>query len=263
MNRSQAGLPSIDLLGMNLAAITSSALVDHMFQSLDAGRGGWIVTANLDFMRRYVRDPNARDLYAAADIRVADGMPLVWASRMQGANLPERIAGSTVVSQIVERAAAQGRSLYLLGGPERARLKALETWQSAHPTLVIAGQSGPMITDPPGEKQLADICAELERTHPDIILCGFGTPKQEHVLRAIRARLPAAWMMGIGGTFSFIAGDVARAPLWMQRAGLEWLHRLSQEPRRLAKRYLVEDLPFAAELFSRALLDRARRKDDA
>jgi N-acetylglucosaminyldiphosphoundecaprenol N-acetyl-beta-D-mannosaminyltransferase len=258
MNNPKTALPSISLLGMDLAAVTNEALLDHIFSSLDSGNGGWIVTANLDFMRRFARDRSTRELYSAADIRVADGMPLIWASRLQGKRLPERIAGSTLISQIVRRAARQNRAIYLLGGQEQPRLKAIEVWLDEFPTLRIAGQSGPYIANPPSEKQLSDICQDLARTKPDIVFCGFGTPKQEYVLRAVRSQLPAAWTIGIGGSFSFVAGEVSRAPSWMQQTGLEWLHRLSQEPRRLAKRYLVEDLPFALELFSQALLKRIR-----
>src|ERR1700690_4598603 len=101
---------------MSLARLDFDGVLDHVFGDLDAGRGGWLITANLDFLRRHVRDPESRALYAAADLRVADGMPLVWAARAQGTPVPGRIAGSSLLVPLVERAARSGRSVYLLGG---------------------------------------------------------------------------------------------------------------------------------------------------
>ena len=116
------------------------------------------------------------------------------------------------------------------------------------------------MASPPTEAQLAALRDELIRTRPDILLVGLGSPKQEQVIDALRATLPHAWMMGVGISFSFVAGNVRRAPLWMQRIGLEWFFRLVQEPRRLVHRYLANDLPFFFELCGRALLHRARRR---
>jgi N-acetylglucosaminyldiphosphoundecaprenol N-acetyl-beta-D-mannosaminyltransferase len=94
---------------------------------------------------------------------------------------------------------------------------------------------------------------------PDILLVGLGSPKQEQLIRALRPHLPATWMVGVGISFSFVAGEIKRAPVWMRKAGVEWVHRLAQEPRRLAKRYLVHDLPFAVRLFTHAAIARFRR----
>lgn len=260
MKREKFRFESVDLLGMRFAALTADELLDRIFEQLEAAEGGWIVTANLDFLRRYVYNPTIRDLYREADIVVADGMPLVWASRIQGDRLPERIAGSTIIWSIVERAAVRGRSIYLLGGQEQSRIKAAKRFRSEFPSLKIAGQQGPIISDPPSNEQLAEICGYLKTCEPDIVLCGFGSPKQEYVIRAARAVIPHAWMIGVGISFSFVSGDVARAPIWMRKAGMEWLHRLAQEPSRLAKRYLIDDVPFAFTLFSVALVKRIRHR---
>src|SRR3954469_19172242 len=119
-----APLPTCELLGMSLAQIGQDQLLDHMFGALTHKQGGWLITANLDFLYRYARDVEARALYDAADIRVADGMPLVWAARLQGDHLPERVAGSSMVAVIAARAAAENRSLYLLGGAPGASERA-------------------------------------------------------------------------------------------------------------------------------------------
>ena len=255
-----AQLDPMDLLGMNIARVDRWQLLDHLFEELDFGRGGWVITANLDFLRRFTKDHAMRALYAAADIRVADGMPLVWASRLTGAPVPERVAGSELIGLLTERAAREGRSLDVLGGAPGAARAAAEKLEARWPGLRIAGQGAPRVSMPPRAEEVEAIAAELARAQPDIVLVGLGSPKQELLIQALRPRFPRTWMMGVGISFSFVAGTVRRAPVWVQRAGLEWLHRLAQEPRRLARRYLIEDLPFSFELCARALMARSLRR---
>jgi N-acetylglucosaminyldiphosphoundecaprenol N-acetyl-beta-D-mannosaminyltransferase len=252
----RAGLPSMRLYGMPLASIDSATLLEHMFGELAQARGGWVLTANLDFLRRYVHQDADRALFDAADLCVADGMPLVWASRVQGAPLPERVAGSSLVWRIAERAAREGRSLYLLGGAPGAAEGAEREFLARWPELRIAGRSSPMVSATPTLPELDALRVELMAARPDILLVGMGSPKQERIIHALRAALPCCWMLGVGISFSFVTGQVRRAPPWMRRGGLEWVHRLAQEPRRLARRYLVEDLPFAAALFAHAARER-------
>jgi N-acetylglucosaminyldiphosphoundecaprenol N-acetyl-beta-D-mannosaminyltransferase len=243
---------------MTVAAATSAGVLDHIFSSLAAGRGGWLVTANLDFLRRHARDLEARALYAGADLVVADGMPLLWAARLQGDRLPERVAGSSLISPIAERAAREGRGLYLLGGEPAVNARAAEVLRERSPALRIVGASSPMVGSPPSADELAGLRADVAAARPDILLVAMGSPKQEHVIRALRAALPACWMIGVGASFGFVAGTLRRAPVWVQRIGLEWCWRMVQEPRRLVRRYLVEDLPFSGEVFARSLARRFR-----
>jgi N-acetylglucosaminyldiphosphoundecaprenol N-acetyl-beta-D-mannosaminyltransferase len=248
--------PECRLFGMRLARTSAADLVDHIFAELDRGRGGWLVTANLDFLRRYHHDAAARALYDAADLRVADGMPLAWAAWLQGTPLPERVAGSSLVFSLVERAAAKRRTLYLLGGSESANLGAARIFEERYPGLRLAGRSTPMFSAPPTHDELARVQDELASLRPDLLFVALGSPKQEQIIAALRPRLPATWMVGVGISLSFVAGEIHRAPRWMQRTGLEWAHRLAQEPGRLARRYLLEDLPFALRLLPSALLAR-------
>jgi N-acetylglucosaminyldiphosphoundecaprenol N-acetyl-beta-D-mannosaminyltransferase len=254
-----SAIPSVSLMGLRLASIDPHALLDHLFASLAAGRGGWLVTANMDFVRRYVCDPEVRDLYDAADIRVADGTPVVWACRVQGDPLPGRVAGSSLIWLLAERAAAEGRSIYLLGGTQTANQGAAAVLAEKYPGFKLVGRSTPRIAGPPSAADIEHVLGELASARPDILLVGLGSPKQEQLIHALRPHLPATWMVGVGISFSFVAGEIKRAPRWMHKAGVEWVHRLAQEPRRLAKRYLVHDLPFALRLFAHALLARLRR----
>jgi len=253
------GIATESLMGLSLARIDRWQLLDHMFASLAESRGGWLVTANLDFLRRHVREKEMRALYDRADLRVADGMPLVWACKLQGTPLPERIAGSSLVWILVERAAREGRSVYLLGGTERGNAGAHEVFAERYPSLKLCGRSSPMLASPPSEEQIDRLRAELARAEPDIVLVAFGSPKQEHVIHALRRHFPGTWMVGVGISLSFVAGEIKRAPVWMRKSGLEWVHRMLQDPKRLAKRYLIHDLPFVLRLFLVAALRRIRR----
>jgi len=250
----------IELLGMRVAVIDSRGLLDHIFDASSRGEGGWIVTANLDIVRRFVIDSDARGLYAAADLRVADGMPLVWASRLRGRPLPERVAGSTLTVLLAERAAREGRSLYLLGGDPGAAEACRDVLCARHPDLQIVGCSSPRVSSPATTEEVDAIAESIDAcaTSPDVILVGFGSPKQEWVIQKLKQRYPRAWLMGVGITFSFIAGEKARAPVWMRRIGAEWIHRMAQDPGRLVRRYLIDDLPFAALLFGDAIVRRMR-----
>ncbi len=248
----------VNLLGMRVADVDSHGLLDHVFAELASGRGGWIVTANLDILRRYALDSDARALYDAADLRVADGMPLVWASQIAGSPLPERVAGSSLTVALAERAAREGRSIYLLGGAPGAAEGCRAVFEERFEGLRITGTSSPMVSAPTPWSEVEAIAESIEGD-PDIILVGLGSPKQEHLIQKLKQRFPSAWLMGVGITFSFVAGEVSRAPEWMQKAGVEWVHRMVQEPGRLVRRYLIEDLPFAAVLFGSSVAKRLRR----
>jgi N-acetylglucosaminyldiphosphoundecaprenol N-acetyl-beta-D-mannosaminyltransferase len=186
-------------------------------------------------------------------------MPLVWASRLRGTPLPARIAGSSLMLPLCRRAAAAGHAVYLLGGEPEANQLATQRLLSECPGLRIAGRSSPMLGAEPTPGELASVREELLRTQPQIVLVAFGSPKQERVIAALKASLPEAWWIGVGISFSFLAGSVRRAPELVQRLGLEWAHRLLQEPRRLFRRYILEDLPFAFVLLGRSALERFTR----
>jgi N-acetylglucosaminyldiphosphoundecaprenol N-acetyl-beta-D-mannosaminyltransferase len=240
--------PRIELLGLPLAEITSQELVEAVSKALEAGRGGWIITANVDHLAHYRSDEAAARMYHEADFVVADGMPLLWATRLRGTPLPGRVAGADLVWSLAGAAAGSGFSLYLLGGAPGAAEKAEARFRARFPGLHIAGVSSPQVSAVPTGDELEAIRTELERTRPDLVYVALGAPKQERLIQHLRPLFPGIWWVGVGVSLSFVAGEIKRAPVWMQRVGLEWFHRLLQEPRRLASRYLARNLPFAARL---------------
>ena len=242
---------TISLLGTPLHALTTAQTLDHIVQEAQARRGGWVVTPNLDILRQLITNQTTRELCSGATLFVADGMPLIWASRLQRTPLPERVTGSDMVFSLTQRAAEAGLRLSLVGGdimPDGTRVAdiAAAKLRERFPALTIASVEAP----PYGfdDTYIAGLAQRLIDARPDIVYVAIGFPKQERLIARLRPHLPNAWFLGIGISFSFVTGDVQRAPRWMQRAGLEWVHRMAQEPGRLTKRYLVHGLPFAARL---------------
>lgn len=250
--------PPIRLLGVELDAVTLSGAIDRIGGALAAGQGGWVITPNLDILRRLVREKDAASLCAGTTLRLADGMPLVWASRLRGTPLPERVAGSDLIWGLCQRAAADGRTVFLLGGnPGSADAAAAELIRRS-PGLRVVGTECPPMGFEQDTGYLPLLRERLARVSPDIVFVGLGFPKQERLIAQLRPGLPGAWFLGVGVTFSFVSGQIRRAPNWMRVTGLEWVHRLAQEPGRLAKRYLVHGVPFGVVLLVASMLERVR-----
>src|SRR5439155_14359837 len=253
-----AMLPTVRLHGVRLHAITEQQCIDHILDELDAGRGGVVVTPNLDHIRRCTRDMLFGAMVAEADLVVPDGMPLIWASKLQGTPLPQRVAGSDLISSLSAAAATRGRSVFLLGGAPGTADAAARVLTAANPNIKIAGTHCPPVGFEYSDIELKKIVFALMKAKPDIIFVALGSPKQEYLIQRFRLRahelLPNAWWLGVGISFSFLCGEVKRAPKWVQNIGLEWLHRLAQDPRRLFHRYVVVGLPFGANMLSRSFL---------
>lgn len=247
-------------MGVDFAAVTEEFVVDDFVAGAVAGRGRWVVTANVDHLRRYAIEEETREIIAQADIVVADGMPIVFASRLAGMPLPERIAGSSLVRPVCRRAADCGATVFLLGGEPGVAERAREVLEAEAPGLRVVGTSCPPFGFEHDEEELRRIERELAAARPDIVFLALSFPKTDRLIQRLRAHMPSASYMGIGIALSFVSGTSARAPAWMRRLGLEWLHRLLCEPGRLWRRYLLLGLPFAARLALAALVVRAQRR---
>jgi N-acetylglucosaminyldiphosphoundecaprenol N-acetyl-beta-D-mannosaminyltransferase len=238
-------------------ALRETEVVDHVMDALDRGRGGNLITPNVDILRQ-LRKPQLRELAEDAELVVPDGMPIVWASRLQGEELPERVTGSSLIWSLSEAAARSDRSLYLLGGAEGIAERAADRLTGEYAELRMAGWQCPPFGFEKDTHQLSETVSAVVEAKPDIVFVALGFPKQERLMQLLRGHLPGTWFVGCGGTLTMVAGEVSRAPEWIQRSGLEWVHRLAMEPRRMAKRYLVHDLPYAAGLLARSVARRRR-----
>jgi exopolysaccharide biosynthesis WecB/TagA/CpsF family protein len=243
-------LPTTSLFGVRVHVVSETQCIDRVISELHVGRGGVVVTPNLDHLVRSRRDRNFAAILRDADLAVADGMPLVWASKLSGAPLPERVAGSNLILSISDAAEKHSRSVFLLGGDPGTAVKAAEIMAARYPKLKCVGTYCPPFGFEQIDEEMEQIRTLLIDAAPDIVFVALGSPKQERLIAELRDILPRSWWLGVGISFSFVAGDVNRAPRWLQKIGLEWLHRLVQEPRRLARRYLVNNLPYAVLLLS-------------
>ena len=249
-------LPVVRIRGVELHAITEAQCIEHILASIAHGRGGTVVTPNLDIIRRCTQDLQFATLVSEADLVVADGTPLIWASRVAGTPLPQRVAGSDLIKSLSAAAAKAGRSIYLLGGDPGMAEKAGHVLKAASPALQVAGSYCPPFGFEKDPAEMEYVASLLAAAKPDIVWVGLGSPKQENLINRLRDTLPAAWWLGVGISFSFLAGEVRRAPRLLQKLGLEWAHRLVQEPKRLFRRYLVDGLPFCVSLLAGAAYQR-------
>lgn len=202
------------------------------------GKGHQIATINADFVVKSLQDVELRRILQEADMATADGMPLVWSARLLGVPMAGRVTGADMVPALAERAAQKGYSIYFLGAAPGVAEKAARILQQQYPTLKIAGIASPSVE----AVQHGDpaVIAACKAAKPDILLVAFGNPKQEKWIYRHTQELGIPVMIGVGGTFDFIAGVTKRAPQWMQQRGLEWSYRLFQQPGRLWKRYSTD-----------------------
>ena len=253
--------PQMRLMGAPMAVVTEASAVQSILDAAQAGQGHWTITANLDHLRRYHRDPVEQGLIDEADLVVADGMPLIWASRLAGEPLPERVSGSNMVWSICEGASARGQSVFLLGGDHGVAERAADIFRERYPSLEIAGTACPPVGFESNEQELERIRRQVTESAPQIVFVALGFPKQDLLISDLRKSLPHVSFLGVGISLSYATGDVSRAPGWICGLGLEWAYRLSQEPtRRLARRYLLHGLPFGLRLMMSATRHRIRRE---
>lgn len=229
------------LFGMTIDALRMEQAVARLLLWIDAPRDHcrFVVTPNVDHVVLYQSCGELRQAYAAADMVLADGAPVVAASRLLGRALPERVAGSDLVPRLFDEASWQRRPLrvFLLGGAAGVGDTAAERIAARWPEIEVAGASAPPIGFDCDEAFNAALVEEINASEADLLLVCLGAPKQELWIHRHQRRLRIPLALCVGATIDFLAGERRRAPPWMRRAGLEWLFRLLGEPRRLVRRY--------------------------
>lgn len=245
--------------GVAFDHVTEDDVLRRVLGDLAVGRGGLILTPNVDILRQLRRPENA-ELPERARIVVADGAPIVWASRVAGDQLPERVTGSSLIWTLSGAAAGAGRRVMLLGGADGVAERAAQRLEDEHPDLLRVHWHFPPFGFDADEAGFAEVVEVIKTAEPDIVFVGLGFPRQERLSLRLQELFPSTWFVGCGGSITMLAGDVARAPRWMQANGVEWLHRLVSEPRRLARRYLVDDVPYALAMLGRTAARRLRRR---
>jgi len=250
---------TLTLFDVRIDVLDEATAVEHIIERSRQGHGGWVVTPNVEQLRCLSGQEKLRQLVSSAELSVADGMPLIWASRIQGSPLPERVSGSHLIWSLTEAASGAGHSIFLLGGTSSdIASRASRVLMDTYPSIRIAGSYSPPYGFEDSEHELELIRKVVAKEEPDIVYCGLGFPKQEALIQDLRKILPHAWFIACGASISMVAGERTAAPSWMQRYGFEWMHRLRQEPVRLFKRYILRDIPFAFRLLGTSALCRVQ-----
>jgi N-acetylglucosaminyldiphosphoundecaprenol N-acetyl-beta-D-mannosaminyltransferase len=230
---------------LEIDAVSFSEALELIAELVDGRSGGVVFTPNVDHVVKAERRPDFLRAYSRADLCLADGMPLLWASRVLGSPLPEKVSGSDLVLPLMRLAGERGWRVYLVGGRPGAAEKAAKRLVDELGVNIV-GIDSPIVA-PDGSGEGSEQALErLQALTPDLVLVAFGAPKQELWIDRFADRIAPAVAIGVGASLDFVAGEVRRAPVWMSRVGIEWVFRLLQEPRRMWRRYLVEDPAFVA-----------------
>ncbi len=239
----------IDLLGFPIDVLTMKDTLELIFSSIDAGRQIQHVVVNAAKIVNAKKDAELRKSILNCDIINADGQAVVWASRILGKPLPERVAGIDLMENLVELSSRKAFRIFFLGAKEEVVRKVVDIYSTLYGPEIIAGyRNGYFSKDE--EKEVANQIAEAK---PHILFVAITSPKKEVFLNTYKNQIKTPFIMGVGGSFDVVSGLVKRAPLWMQRSGLEWFYRVMQEPRRMWKRYLITNTKFIALVISEKL----------
>jgi N-acetylglucosaminyldiphosphoundecaprenol N-acetyl-beta-D-mannosaminyltransferase len=231
---------SIVLMGCQIDNLTLAETLDRVELLIASGTPHEQVSINVDKIVHIQRDSRLREFVNRCALASPDGMPVVWASRLLGMPLKERVAGIDLFEALLARAARNGWRVYLLGAEESVVQAVRADCARRYPALAIAGVRNGYWR--PGEE--AAVAQAVRDARPDILFVALGSPAKENFLERWQPTMRVPFAMGVGGSFDVVAGRTRRAPRWMQRAGLEWFHRFLQEPRRMFARYFVRDLAF-------------------
>jgi N-acetylglucosaminyldiphosphoundecaprenol N-acetyl-beta-D-mannosaminyltransferase len=241
----------VELGELGFDRIGLAECTEWVLESAGRGSGGRLVTVNLDYLAWCERRPDFHAYCRDASLTVADGMPIVWASHLRGAPLPERVAGADLLWTISAAAATRGRSVFLAGGDEGVAERAAKVLCSQSPALRVAGCCAPAARAA-DRVEVGPLFDVIDSTDPDIVFVALPALKAAQVILAGESRWPRRWWITVGAALTFAVHPTERAPRWMQRLGLEWTSRLAREPRRLGRRYLLECAPTAVRLLARS-----------
>ncbi|MGK7896596.1 MAG: WecB/TagA/CpsF family glycosyltransferase [Xenococcus sp. (in: cyanobacteria)] len=234
------------ILNGSFDPVTTEETLDWAIRLIKSGGRGYVCTVNVAILMMMSADSRLQNFIEKASLIVADGKPIVWASRWLSQALPERVTGIDLIDSLAARAEKEQFSIYLLGATQQAIAIAAANLKSRYPKLNICGFNDGYFS----AAETAERVQAIRQSKAQILIVGMGVPRQEFFLEENWSDLGVNFAIGVGGSFDVIAGKKKRAPLWMQQAGLEWLYRLIQEPKRLWKRYLVTNVKFVCCLFS-------------
>lgn len=239
----------IKLLNLEIDNVNMKEALDNIEELIIKRDNSYVVTPNVDHIVRLESDTEFVKIYNEADLILADGMPLIWMSKLLKTPLKEKVSGSDLFPLLCEIASKKGYKVFLLGAAEGVAVKATENLKNKYENLQVVGCYSPSYGFENDKKELDYIINIINSVKPDILVVGLGSPKQEKFIYKYRNKLNVPISLALGASIDFEAGNVKRAPKWMQKIGLEWFYRLLKEPKRMYKRYLIDDIKIVKIFF--------------
>lgn len=232
----------IKFMNTEIDNLTMQEALEEIDNLIQTKKGAYVVTPNVDHIVQLDRGGEIVDVYKNADLILTDGKPLLWISKWYGTPIKEKISGSDLFPRLCDMAAKKGYKMYFLGAAEGVAAKAAENLKNRFKGLQVVGTYSPPFGFEKDHEEMEKIKGMIKEANPDILIVGLGCPKQEKFMYHHSKELGVPVSLGLGASFDFEAGNIKRAPKWMADHGLEWLFRITQDPKRMAKRYLVDDL---------------------
>lgn len=239
----------ISLLGNGFTAIDTQRLLQIVKENVEARRRMRLVFLNVDVVMKAEKDALLKRIINEAEYVLPDGMPLIWISRLFKKPLKEKVSGSDFVPLVCEQAAEAGHSIFFMGGRDEVRREAVRRVRETYPGIRIVGSSSPPNGFEKDPEEVDRLNEEIRRASPDILVVCLGCPKQEKFVYENQQHYDVPVSICAGATIDFLAGSVKRCPAWMSQCGLEWFYRFLQEPRRLFKRYFIDDIQILGLVF--------------
>jgi N-acetylglucosaminyldiphosphoundecaprenol N-acetyl-beta-D-mannosaminyltransferase len=240
--------PKANVLGVEIDAVSLEQVLARIARALELRHKGYVCLVGVHGVMDCQRDPALAKVMANAELTVPDGMPTVWMGRHQGHGAMQRIAGPDLMLEVLSRDEFRGRTHFLFGGKEGIAAELRDKLMLRYPDLKIAGIYTPPF-GPMSAEQDEEFRAMIKSTQPDIVWVGISTPRQEYFMAQYLPLLDTTLMFGVGAAFDFHTGRIADCADWIKRAGLQWLHRLLQDPKHLWKRYLRNNPLFLFHAF--------------
>ncbi len=238
----KASIPTVNILGVEIAAIDMDWLLKFTEKHIKDLKGDYICVSNVHTTVTAFEDPEYRAVQNGGILAIPDGGPLSSVGRKRGAENMSRTTGPSYMEEILKISEEKGYSHFFYGSTEETLDKLKDRLQKDHPGIRIAGMMSPPFRQL-SEEEDREIIDKINETNPDFVWVALGAPKQEKWMAAHQGKVNAL-MVGVGAAFDYYAGNIKRAPIWMQKANLEWLYRLLQDPKRLFTRYLVTNTKF-------------------
>lgn len=232
----------IKFMNTDIDNLTMAETLNEIDKLIQKKNCSYVVTPNVDHIVRLEKDVELQKVYKNASLILTDGKPLIWISKWYKTPIKEKISGSDLFPKVCELAANKNYTMYLLGAAEGVADIAAKNLMKKYPGLNVVGTYSPPFGFEKNEQEMNKIKTQIQEVHPDILIVGLGCPKQEKFMYYHCKELGVPISFGLGASIDFEAGNIKRAPKWMSNHGLEWLYRFSKEPKRLFKRYFVDDL---------------------